>query len=166
MIYRLAILFILLAFSTSFNIANSKPCVKSTLFFLSKTFKLKRTSIPECAKYETGNHTIFVDKKHILVDLKNQIPDSIYFKILNYESDTLDLNKIDGPSNRTLTEAIIKQIENETAIIIDTESGERVYKIIRRKYNRKTSSVRRRGGIEYIDAKNKSEILDLGLWIS
>jgi hypothetical protein len=169
MILIRTILFSVLIFATSFNTSTLHPGAesKSNLsgIHLSKAIRLKKVSFQSYGKYETGNYIIYVDKTEVLADLKKAVADSAYFDTLNVSSDTLDLNQIGLSYQRQLTEAIISKIEKKEAIIIDAASGKKIYKIKRRKYNRGNAPARR-GGIEYIDAKNGGLILDIGLWIS
>ena len=165
LVYKSFILCILFVFSTSFT-SYSGWYNEIIGIHLSKTFKLKKISFQQCAKYETGSYIILVDKKAILTELNKNNTDSIYVQSLSAGNDTLDINNMDRNVQVNLQQILKKQIERKEAIVIYSESGKNIYKIKKRKYNRKTVHTKRRGGIEYIDVKRDVVIFDLGLWIS
>lgn len=133
-----------------------------------RTIHLKHIAFDQVATFENEKYIILVDKNTILPDIKERISDSSLFNKISTNRDTLVLNKINIYG---LHHIIEKQLNKKEAIVIDKESGKNIYKIKRQRYYR-TSSHRsrvgkgKRGGIEYLNAKNDEVILDITLWIS
>lgn len=132
-----------------------------------KTIRLKVDKIENIAKYETEFYLILLDKRTVIQSLKNKITDTIdYEKTLSNTKDTLDINGFKFEYRWHISKVLAKHLDRGKVIIIEKATGQRLFKIKRRKYNYQVDPKSGRGGIEYSDIKNNAVFFELTYWIS
>ena len=117
-------------------------------------------------KVQTTNYIILLNKKDAINKLKRKLSDTISAKDLINAGDTLDVVELSCVTNFDLTKAIIKQINNGKAIVIEKKTGLRVMQIYRRKYNYQNGPKNGRGGVDFKDLRNNTVIISLTYWYS
>jgi predicted RNase H-like nuclease (RuvC/YqgF family) len=147
-----------------------KPCCRFKSGYGSiehiKKLELRNEKIVNVMKVQTTNYIILLNKKDAINKLKRKLSDTISAKDLINAGDTLDVVELSCVTNFDLTKAIIKQINNGKAIVIEKKTGLRVMQIYRRKYNYQNGPKNGRGGVDFKDLRNNTVIISLTYWYS